>query len=58
MMIGRRLKGATERDQRFIAKRSADELHADRQPRPRLPGGHDQDGTPRKFTGRIKRVIA
>src|SRR5262245_66445350 len=33
VVIGRGLKCTAERDQRFVAKRTANELHHDRQPR-------------------------
>src|SRR5213082_1454480 len=42
VMIARSLKRTAERDQRFVAKRTANELHPDRQPRFRLPRWHHQ----------------
>ena len=42
VMIGRSLKCTAERDQRFVAKRTANELHPDRQSRFRLPRWHHQ----------------
>src|SRR5215472_13649937 len=41
-MIARSLKCTAERNQRFVAERTANELHPDRQSRFRLPRRHHQ----------------